>query len=110
MSEIKFNIYNQSNEVFLSKSSIVNLNKDLVEFLKSKAKLSIKKKSRLLLHRNEDENLHGMLIVHTKGQYIRPHINVYHSKSWHVIEGALKCVIFDENGSIKDSWIIGTYS
>ena len=110
MSQSDFNLKELSKEVFVSEASIVNVSKEITDFLKTRAKQNKKKKCRLLLHQNSDESLHEMLIVHTKGQYIRPHINIGRSKSWHVIEGALVCVLFTENGDVADHWTIGDYN
>ena len=43
-----------------------------------------------------------MLIVHSKGQYIRPHKNTFSAKSWQVVEGKLAFLRFSNSGELID--------
>ena len=73
-----------------------------IEFLKSKAAGNQRKRSRICLHRNIEDRLHEMIIVLSKGNYIRPHKHHNKSESFHIIEGKLKVVVFEDDGRIKD--------
>ncbi len=51
-----------------------------------------------------------MLIVHTKGNYIRPHKHNNKSESWHIIIGMADVVLFDETGNILEVISVGDMS
>ena len=50
-----------------------------------------------------------MLIVHEKDCYVRPHMHVNKTESFHIIEGTVDIIIFDEDGQIKDIIPMGDY-
>jgi cupin fold WbuC family metalloprotein len=43
-----------------------------------------------------------MLIVHHREAYVRPHKHLGKPESFHVIEGAARVVVFEDNGKIRD--------
>jgi len=88
--------------VFVVKDVIAKPNLAIVDGLKSHANENPQQKSRLLLHQNIKDSLHQMLIVHSKGQYIRPHINTVSAKSWQVVEGKLALLYFSDSGELID--------
>ena len=47
-------------------------------------------------------HLHEMLIVHHRDAYVRPHKHFGKPKSFHVIEGTARVVIFENDGNIRD--------
>jgi len=89
-------------EVFAPRDPVVKVRAEDVAFLEKQALATRRRKCRLLLHRQQDAALHEMLIVDTKGQYIRPHINHKSSKSFHIVKGALVCVLFTDTGEVSD--------
>jgi cupin fold WbuC family metalloprotein len=87
-------------EVFYSKDVITSVNQESIDFLKSKAMKNSRKRARLCTHPGVNDLLHEMLIVHFKGLYVQPHKHIGKSESFHIIEGELSVVIFDESGKI----------
>jgi len=85
-----------SETVFSNGRPILTISRPQLEFLKGKLPIS----SRLLLHKDSKEALHEMLIMHSSGTYIRPHINDGTDKSFLIIDGEMIVVVFQNDGSI----------
>jgi cupin fold WbuC family metalloprotein len=51
-----------------------------------------------------------MLIVHTRETYVRPHKHPGKSESFHLIEGEVDIVFFDNEGKMTDVIAMGDYS
>jgi len=47
-----------------------------------------------------------MIIVHCKGNYVRPHRHPLKTESFHLIQGSLLLGIFDESGKIIDRIVL----
>ena len=94
------NVTEFNEEVFYTKDAITCINQQSIDFLKSKAKNNRRKRARLCTHPGIDDALHEMLIVHFKGTYVQPHKHIMKSESFHIIEGSLGVVIFDDSGGV----------
>ena len=94
------NIKEFSEEVFYTQDLITCVNQESIDFLKSKARKNLRKRARLCTHLGVNELLHEMLIVHFKGLYVQPHKHIGKSESFHIIEGSLGIVVFDDSGQI----------
>lgn len=90
-------------EVLFSTEDITRLGTADIESLKSKAAANPRRQVRLCTHPNVDSIAHEMIIVQARGNYIRPHKHINKSESFHIIEGELTVVIFDESGSIQET-------
>jgi len=90
-----------SDEVYAATSPIVGVNYNDIKLLKEKITTCKNNRIRICAHQVSADNLHEMLIVITKGSYIRPHKHMNKSESFHIIEGLLDVVIFDDEGKIK---------
>jgi cupin fold WbuC family metalloprotein len=88
-------------------AATVLVGKPLVEFLKTRARLSVRKRSRLCAHDDPSAALHEMLIVHHREVYVRPHRHAGKAESIHCIEGAALIVLFEDDGSIRDTVALG---
>lgn len=97
---VKFTEINE--EILYTVEPITKVSKEDIELLKRKAAGNKRKRIRLCSHPNVNDPLHEMLIVHAKGAYVRPHKHVQKSESFHVIDGTLTVVIFDDEGSILE--------
>ncbi len=53
------------------------------------------------MHRDTSDRLHEMIIVHAADTYVRPHKHLNKTESFHVIEGKLSVVIFEDGGELK---------
>lgn len=96
-------------EVLYTIDDIISINKSNIDILKAKALKNERKRIRLCAHRDVQDALHEMLIVQTKDVYIRPHKHINKSESFHIIEGELIVVIFDDIGRILQVVQMGEY-
>ena len=97
----------RSETVYSAQDSFVCISRSEVSFLQDVAANSSSRKARVLLHGNPDKDLHEMLIVHSLGQYIQPHINLDSAKSFVVLDGELAVVLFDHEGVISNHIRLG---
>lgn len=107
MGLISFN--KKSEGVYVASQMTVTSDKSIVKKLSHIVKDGNRDSGRLLLHKSTQDILHQMIIIHSGGVYIRPHINLASDKSWHVIEGKLILIRFNEAGNIKEFFNIGSY-
>ena len=99
----------ESAEVLYSLDRIVTVDAKAIEELKREALKNPRQRIRLCAHRGVDDRLHEMLIVHTKDTYVRPHRHTGKSESFHVIDGLVDVVVFDEAGEITEVIPMGTF-
>ena len=97
-------------EVYYSQDDIAKVTSKDICFLKSLATKNPRKRVRLCLHQNVNDSLHEMIIVHAKGIYVPPHKHLSKSESFHIIEGEMLVVIFDEEANIHEVISMGTVS
>ena len=74
----------------------------IVERLKQDAETAPFRRSRLNLHRSDDSLLHEMIIAFCKDSLVCPHRHCGKSESFHVIEGELEVVFFDDEGNVDN--------
>lgn len=91
-----------SDEVYAATSAIVGINYNDIKILKEKISTCQNNRIRICAHQASTDNLHEMLIVITKGSYVRPHKHINKSESFHMIEGLLDVVVFDDHGNITN--------
>ena len=96
-------VIEESRIVLYSCSDISEISDDDIELLKSRATAHPDRKARLCAHRSVEDALHEMIIVHASGAYIRPHRHRRKTESFHVVEGELLVVIFEEDGQVRRS-------
>ena len=82
------------------------LSSSVLEELRNQASQTSDKKARILLHGNPDNELHEMVITHSKGAYIRPHINESSAKSFLVFDGEMVVCYFDKHGTVIDRFLL----
>lgn len=97
-------------EVLFADERIVKVGSKEIEFLKKKASYNIRQRMRLCTHRDIADRLHEMLIVHQKDTYVRPHKHQNKIESFHIIEGAVDVILFDDDGNIIEVIRMGDYS
>ena len=102
MKTTKFN-----EEVLYAVDPIVQLDELDIEQLKNKAKKNRRKRIRVCTHKNIEEDIHEMLIVHEKSCYVRPHKHFNKTESFHIIEGKADIILFHEDGSIDQVILMG---
>ena len=105
---MKTSILNE--EVLYAKDSIVKVDSMDIAKLKLKAKQNQRKRIRVCTHKDVNENIHEMLIVHEKSCYVRPHKHIDKIESFHIIEGKADVIIFNNDGSINQVISMGEIS
>jgi cupin fold WbuC family metalloprotein len=80
-------------------NSIIEINEEHFKLLKNLADKSYLKRARLCLHKDHNDLVHEMIIAFTKDSFIPPHIHENKSESFHIIEGELMVLIFDDFGN-----------
>ena len=101
-------IFNE--EVLYPAEQIVKVDRQDIALLKEQASHNPRQRIRLCAHRDVDDTLHEMLIIHAKNTYVRPHKHLGKSESFHVIEGGVDVVILDETGNVAEVIQMGDYS
>ena len=96
-------------EVLVADGPIVALTYADILAMKTHAKDNPRRRIRVCAHRGVGDAVHEMLIVLARGCYIRPHKHRAKSESFHVVEGELEVVIFDEEGRITKRFSLGDY-
>ena len=90
--------------------SLVSVGHDSVDLLKQRAEANRLNSIRLCTHQDAEDALHEMFIVNTQDTYVRPHKQLKETKSFHVIEGLMDMVVFDEDGNIVQAVSMGDHS
>lgn len=97
-------------DVLYSTDPIVKVDSDTIAFLESVAQKSSRRQSRLCTHSNENDKVHEMLIIHEKDIYVRPHKHLSKSESFHIMQGEVDIVLFDDSGDITNVIELGEYA
>src|SRR4051812_4507478 len=90
----------KSPEVFLTQGAIATVGPDDIATLRAAVAKTPKRRARINAHPGGDDLLHEMIIAIEPGSYIRPHKHPGKSEAFHIIEGAVNIVVFDERGDI----------
>ena len=104
---LTYNVENE--EVLFCRESITRINGADVQQLVALAKSTSRERIRLCSHYDTNDPLHEMVIVHSKNTYVRPHQHLGKPESFHVIEGTVDVIMFDENGDIREVIQMGNY-
>ncbi len=94
---------------FFVDQEIVEIEQKKLEQLRIAASQSITKRARFCLHRSYEDSIQDMVIAFCKDSYVHPHRNVRKSKLFHVIEGKLMLVFFDDGGAVVKKIEMGMY-
>lgn len=90
-----------------SNGDIIKVHSDrLNEFKTIALNNTQRKRYRLCLHDSPENRQQEMLICTTKDDYSRPHKHAGISESHYIIDGSERIVLFDEDGNIKDTFIL----
>ena len=100
----------ENQEIYKAKSSIVKINDQDISYLKNNVLHTPYKRIRICAHQDISHLLHEMVIVIAKGSYVRPHKHINKSESFHMIEGQLDVVIFNDEGNIFEVISMGDIS
>jgi cupin fold WbuC family metalloprotein len=100
----------QNAEVLYSDAEIVTAARSDIEQLVHFSSGNPRKRIRLCAHKEPEQKLHEMLIIHERSAYVRPHKHPGKSESMHVISGQVDVVIFDDAGEISRVIEMGDYA
>jgi cupin fold WbuC family metalloprotein len=93
-------ITQKSPGVFVAEGPISTIGPWDIAMLREAAEKTPKKRARINAHPDSDDPLHEMIIAIGQESYIRPHKHPGKSESFHILEGAVDIVIFDDGGDI----------
>lgn len=99
----------ESEEVLYDLEPVVKISRQDVDFLKESAEHNKRKRIRLCAHGSIEDSLHEMVITHAKDTYVRPHKHLGKIESFHVIEGTVDVVVFDDEGNVTGVTRMGDY-
>ena len=91
---------------FFSKSLPVSVDRYLIEELKNASLQAGGKNVRLCLHSKPDSLFHSMIVLENRGMYYRPHKHVEKGECFHIIEGRMGVIAFDDAGETIDACIL----
>ena len=101
-------IKQENQEVFYIDQPIIRIDDAKIQWLKDQAKSNGTGRSRFCVHRDMNDDMpHEMLIVHQNDVYVRPHKHIGKSESFHIIEGEVDIIIFNDEGDIIDVVLMG---
>jgi cupin fold WbuC family metalloprotein len=92
--------------VFHNTDDFAQVGPDWIDRLKSVARQSEQRRARLCLHRSNDDRLHEMIIALCSDCLFQPHRHPNKSESFHMIEGRVAIVIFDDAGTPTRSLLL----
>jgi cupin fold WbuC family metalloprotein len=99
----------ENEEVLYGEEPIIEITSNDIQWLKNKAGKNERKRIRLCAHRDIQDSVHEMLIIHTCDTYIRPHKHLGKSESFHIVEGMADVILFDDNGNVSYVLRMGKY-
>ena len=95
------------NNVIVNSSELFVLNEKIIHNLKIIASRHPLKRARVCLHESLDNKVHEMIIVAHKDGIIPPHSHpIDKPESYHVIEGVLQVSIFNNDGALKETFVL----
>lgn len=98
-----------NDEVFYADKELITVDWKLIADLKEKANQTVRRRSRLCVHKDEKDAVHEMFIVHTPETYVPPHKHINKAESFHVVEGTADVVLFDSQGDVTAVISMGDY-
>nr|BAF47164.1 hypothetical protein [Zehria sp. KO68DGA] len=96
-------------EVLYTDDPIIKVSQKDIEYLKQRSQKNPRKRIRLCAHPDVNDQLHEMLIIHTRETYVRPHKHINKSESFHIIEGECDVILFNEEGEMTEVISMGTF-
>ena len=99
----------QNDEVYYTVDSKQGLDCDSVEFIRKKALQNKRKRARICTHNSLNDDIHEMIIAIAKETYVKPHKHENKCESFHMIEGSLLVVLFNEHGLIEKQILMGDF-
>jgi cupin fold WbuC family metalloprotein len=80
-----------------------------VERVRERGIRAERKRARICAHPSASDPLQEMIICLVRETYIRPHRHAGKSESFHIIDGELDVVLFEDDGAIREVIRMGSY-
>ena len=84
----------------------IYIDKKKLDELKILAQKDPNKRARICLHKDDGEMIQEMIIAFCKDSYIRPHRHIDKSESYHIIEGRIEIIFYNDNGIEIDKVVL----
>ena len=91
-----------NDEVFYLEDRIPLVGIQEINFLKQKVNANERKRVRLCAHRSVEDSVQEMFVALTKESYVRPHKHLDKPESFHIIQGMMELILFDDEGNVTD--------
>ena len=98
----------ESDEVYYCRGPIVRIGAEEIAFLKAAAGKISRRRARICTHPDIENQIHEMLIIHAWDSYVPPHKHPGKSESFHIVEGLLTVILFDD-AALNTTVRIGAY-
>jgi cupin fold WbuC family metalloprotein len=95
-------LIHKSPDVFSKEGPITTIGTEDIEMLRKAVGQVAKRRVRINVHPSMDDLLHEMIIATAPSSYICPHKHPGKSEAFHIIEGEVDVVVFDDRGEITD--------
>ena len=84
----------------------IYIDRKKLEELKILAQKDPNKRARICLHKDDSEMVQEMIIAFCKDSYIRPHRHTDKSESYHIIEGRIEIIFYNDSGIEIDKVVL----
>lgn len=98
-----------SSAIYLQ-DDLISLSEDLINSLRFSALESPLRRARYCLHTDTLDSLQEMIIYLLKNSYIAPHRHNRNPESLTIIKGRGLVIFFDNDGTIRNFFVLGTFT
>lgn len=88
--------------IIYNSNEVLELSKNDLSVLRELSENAELRRSRICLHMSEEDSVQEMVVGLCRDSYIRPHRHIGKSESYHIIEGELTVILFDESGQVTN--------
>jgi cupin fold WbuC family metalloprotein len=92
---------------YMATRDVVEITPDLIVGLKEASTADPLKRARICLHRHREDPVQQMIIAHHRDTYTRPHRHRNKSESFHILEGRMAVILFDDRGAATRTIVLG---
>jgi cupin fold WbuC family metalloprotein len=92
----------ESDEVYFAAGTRAVAGPKEIAFLKARALANPRRRCRLCLHASLSDPLHDMIIVFHRATYFRPLRHMQRPQAFHIVEGAVRIALLDDNGRLTE--------
>lgn len=96
-----------NDEVYYWQGDVNTIDAKDLELLKEIALNNPRQRARLCTHKDENDSVHEMFIIHGKDTYVRPHKHLNKVESFQVLEGEVTIILFDDQGNVTQTIKMG---